>query len=311
MTLVFKLAQDAYASYQTYKAERGLMDFTDQEVYALKALENPAICAELRHRLDLVLVDEFQDTSPMQLAIFLKLAQLAPRSIWVGDQKQAIYGFRGTDPALMAAAIAQLKAERLPAPGLSGVVTPRVQSLRRSFRSRAPLVRLTSRLFARAFAAHGISEDRVALDADGPDDPALGPCLEHWALHLEKNTQTRKLPAALAAGVHQLLADPTVRVRDRGIGRPRGVKRADVAILCASNDACAGVAAALTALGIPSQRQQTGVLAILEGCALRAALHLWRDPSAPRARCWFSHSLRLHQPLYCAMGYRSTVKAVV
>ena len=42
--------------------------------------------------LDLVLVDEFQDTSPI-LAIFLRLA-IAKRSVWVGDQKQAIFGFR-------------------------------------------------------------------------------------------------------------------------------------------------------------------------------------------------------------------------
>jgi superfamily I DNA/RNA helicase len=75
--------------YQEYKRKWGVVDFVDQEVLTL----------------DLVLVDEFQDTSPMQLAIFLKLASLAKKSIWVGDQKQVIYGFRDADPALMDAAI--------------------------------------------------------------------------------------------------------------------------------------------------------------------------------------------------------------
>ena len=50
---------------------------------------------------DLILVDEFQDTNPLQLAIFQRLRQIAPRSRWVGDPKQAIYGFRDTDPELI------------------------------------------------------------------------------------------------------------------------------------------------------------------------------------------------------------------
>ena len=37
------------------------------------------------------------DTSPIQLAVFLKLAHLAKHVVWVGDVKQAIYGFRGDD----------------------------------------------------------------------------------------------------------------------------------------------------------------------------------------------------------------------
>ena len=39
---------------------------------------------------------------------FLALSRLAPISVWVGDQKQAIFGFRGTDPALMDAALEAL-----------------------------------------------------------------------------------------------------------------------------------------------------------------------------------------------------------
>jgi len=38
-------------------------------------------------------VDEFQDTNPLQLAIFQRLRSLAASSRWVGDARQAIYGF--------------------------------------------------------------------------------------------------------------------------------------------------------------------------------------------------------------------------
>ena len=86
-----------------------MIDFTDQEHLLYDALENPVVESVLRDELDLLMVDEFQDTSPMQLALFLRLAKLAKQVIWVGDVKQAIYGFRGSDPELMQAILKHLK----------------------------------------------------------------------------------------------------------------------------------------------------------------------------------------------------------
>ena len=85
-------------AFSDFKKKAGLIDFVDQEHLSLKLLERQDVRAILNEKLDIVLVDEFQDTSPIQLALFVQLAGLAPRSIWVGDQKQAIYGFRGTIP---------------------------------------------------------------------------------------------------------------------------------------------------------------------------------------------------------------------
>ena len=85
-------------------------------------------------------------------------------SVWVGDQKQAIFGFRGTDPALMDAAIATIVGAKDPT------------TLAQSRRSRPELVGLTSRLFAAAFARQGIPASRVTLTPEPdvepePDDP--------------------------------------------------------------------------------------------------------------------------------------------
>jgi len=87
--------------YENYKKERGLVDFTDLEILLLKLLDDESLAAQLSEDFDLVLVDEFQDTNPLQLAIFQQLRRLSPRTRWVGDPKQAIYGFRDTDPALV------------------------------------------------------------------------------------------------------------------------------------------------------------------------------------------------------------------
>ena len=86
--------------YQEYKKAKKMLDFNDMEVLFLELLKTPEVQAEIG-KYQLVLVDEFQDCNPMQIDIFKRISDLVPRSIWVGDPKQAIYGFRGTDTALV------------------------------------------------------------------------------------------------------------------------------------------------------------------------------------------------------------------
>ena len=60
----------------------------------------------------MLMVDEFQDTSPIQLSLFVKMASLVDKVIWVGDPKQSIYGFRGSDAALIDTVIDNLGTSR-------------------------------------------------------------------------------------------------------------------------------------------------------------------------------------------------------
>ena len=84
------------------KAERGLFDYDDMLQLVWRALCGPRredLAARLRKRTPWAMIDEFQDTDPVQWNIF--------RTVWmhpgargltiVGDPKQAIYGFRGAD----------------------------------------------------------------------------------------------------------------------------------------------------------------------------------------------------------------------
>lgn len=110
LELVFNLAADALDTYAEAKRTLGAVDFSDQEVLLLQAIrENQDVRDALAGELDLVMVDEFQDTSPLQLALFVEFAKLARRSVWVGDPKQAIYGFRGTDARLIAGVLGAIK----------------------------------------------------------------------------------------------------------------------------------------------------------------------------------------------------------
>ena len=87
---------DAYLREE--KLKENVLDFSDLEHYAVAALKHPSGAA-LRHyeqRWKALLVDEFQDTSPIQEELVWLLSGGARLTV-VGDDKQAIYGFRGAD----------------------------------------------------------------------------------------------------------------------------------------------------------------------------------------------------------------------
>lgn len=282
VTLVFEVAAASLDAYQAHKRARGVVDFVDQEGLALELLRRSDVREALHGQIELVLVDEFQDTSPLQLALFLELANLASESMWVGDPKQAIYSFRGTDPALMDAAVEALTSGAADPDLVSqaaATVGRHVESLRISYRSRPALVALTSEIFARAFASQGIAEDMTRLVAKDPNEPpGLGSVLEYWPLDLDRGEQTHNdhgRATAVAIGVRNLLARmPMVRQGgDRRVARP-----ADLAVLCRTNKQCQAVADALGSFGVPAIVPRMGLLATVEGQVIRAGLALWVDP---------------------------------
>ena len=263
ISLVFDIAAETLDVYQQHKRLWGVVDFTDQEYLLLDLLDNDEVIDRLAGHIDLLLVDEFQDTSPIELAILLRLAAISKETVWVGDQKQSIYGFRGTDPALMDTCLAELVKHRPP------------ETLDKSWRSRPPLVKLTSDIFSRAFAPHGIPQEWVRLTpARQKDDPALGPAVEWWTLDARNLDEDA---AALAGGIQNLLADPAARVRDKADNTARPVRPGDIAILCRTHDVCRKTAAALESLNIRAVLPRAGLLATPEIMAVMAGLRLWVD----------------------------------
>lgn len=85
--------------YRGRKSGLNALDFDDLEKQLLKLVrERPAIFAG---RFSWIIVDEFQDTSPIQWEIISGLRKAGPsRLVIVGDPRQSIYRFRGADPSL-------------------------------------------------------------------------------------------------------------------------------------------------------------------------------------------------------------------
>ena len=282
--LLFQVAAAGLTAYQGHKRKRGVIDFVDQESLALELLRRHDVRSALAGQLDLVLVDEFQDTSPLQLAIFLELASLARESVWVGDQKQAIYGFRGTDPALMDAVIESMTATTNDPELVRAAVdavgrASAIETLSVSYRSRPALVDLTNEIFARAFAYHGMPQERTRLTPHPATEPAgLGPIVEHWPIVCPGQSNKDLLAAGAAAGVRDLLAGAP-NVRDRKSGAVRTAGPGDVAVLCRTNQQCQLIAEALGELDVPAVVPRMRLLDTAEGQLMMAGLRLWVDPS--------------------------------
>jgi DNA helicase-2/ATP-dependent DNA helicase PcrA len=84
-----------FSAFVARKQTLGLLDFDDLLLYWRAAVQDEALGDELSAAYDHVLVDEFQDVNRLQLDVLVGLRRLNPRLTIVGDDAQAIYGFRG------------------------------------------------------------------------------------------------------------------------------------------------------------------------------------------------------------------------
>ena len=129
------------AAYAAVKSARRALDFSDLERQALRLLggpdgpETPA-GRRLRDKYEHVLVDEYQDISPLQDALIRRLSRPGRRFL-VGDVKQSIYGFRQADPGLFLQMLAGFAPADKP---VTTAVTGRRVELTGNFRSRAEVI---------------------------------------------------------------------------------------------------------------------------------------------------------------------------
>ena len=270
---LFDSAIAALEEYDQYKKKRGWIDYTDMEVLINSLLDNEQVKLVLEEELDLLMVDEFQDTSPIQLEIFLKLSQLATHSVWVGDPKQSIYGFRGADPELMQAIIEHT----------GGIRPEDIQGY--SWRSREDIVFATNALFCKAFDQ--LPKEQVALrpkrqrkaSADSVnkvDEPAdMDLSIIQW--HFDYDGPGKRLPGkpwfenCIATAVKQVLAQEK-KILPKGSSTHRSLKAGDIAILCRSNRACQEMAEALHRAGLKASISRAGLLDTAESRLVMACL---------------------------------------
>lgn len=265
---VFDIAIAALKEYDNYKKQRGLIDYIDMEIHVKRLLDNPQVVEVLRDELDLLMVDEFQDTSPIQLDIFYKLSKIAKHAIWVGDPKQSIYGFRGADPKLMLAVIDHfgIKKENI---------------LEYSWRSREDIVYLSNALFVKAF--DDMKPEHVMLQPKRLKNSAeenlrdvieMDDAIIHWNFEFDGEGRLPGRPwteNCMAQAVKRMLVrGKTIMPKDEK--KARLAKAGDIAILCRSNHECQEVAEALHRAGLKAAISRVGLLATAEAKLILACL---------------------------------------
>jgi len=260
ISTAFSCAADCLRAYSDFKAARGLLDFIDQEQLALSLLRSPSVLSALQGKYSTLFVDEFQDTSPIQLAVFLEIGRIVTSSTWVGDEKQSIFGFRGADPILMQDVVETL------VPETGGTR----DNLSRSYRSRPSLIALVNHVFVPALAPLGIAPDNIEIRHTArTEDPRMSSSLHLWWL---AGGSQQAAARSLAQGVRKILESPNDwRVGVAKDEPPRAIRGSDIAILCRSNRDRIRVADALSELGIIVSTERSGLLNTPE-CVLCAAV---------------------------------------
>ncbi|MCX6900150.1 MAG: UvrD-helicase domain-containing protein [Verrucomicrobia bacterium] len=138
-------------AYEQEKRRRSVLDFEDLLIKARDLLrKDRTVRGALQQRYERLLVDEFQDTDPVQVEIVFFLAERAPRAAeWrdvklapgklfiVGDPKQSIYRFRRADIEMYEEAKAALQRQG------------RLERITTSFRTASPLVDWVNGVFER------------------------------------------------------------------------------------------------------------------------------------------------------------------
>jgi len=251
-----KLADSFRSEFNRQKERKNIFSFDDLLCKLHEALSGPdgaSFARTVAMKFPAVLIDEFQDTDPLQYEIFTAITKNHTLLFLIGDPKQAIYSFRGADifTYMDAAASNQLKHYTLGA----------------NHRSIPELVKAVNCLFSRAsrpFVFNAIpfqpvtpirKKEQEFLTIDGRQEPPF--ILWHVSKHspadsTEKFTKTiarQTIINAVAAEVINLLA---LAAENRACIGDRKLLPEDIAILVRKNVEAREMQEALTACRVPS-----------------------------------------------------------
>jgi ATP-dependent helicase/nuclease subunit A len=233
-------AVEAIEGYSADKRKASLVDYTDMVAAAqmILASESGALMA-FAERIDCLVIDEFQDTNPLQFSLLWLLQRAGIPTLIVGDLKQAIMSFQGADPRLMERLLENDEAN--------------TDTLDKNWRTQPSLMpfinAMGGALFGDAYAELAAqSEDgyQAPLEVlEQPKPPSGG-----------SKKPTRSL--RIAERIKALLDDPDQNVRDRHTGQNRRLAANDIAILCPTNGHLNDYADALRQFGVKVKISEDG-----------------------------------------------------
>ena len=233
VTTLLRAAERALRHYDDAKRDAGLVDYDDMISMAGRLLrERPAVLDTLAGRIDCMVVDEFQDTNPLQFELLWRLRDAGVPTLIVGDLKQAIMSFQGADPRLFDALIDNNPEQASP--------------LTQNWRSQPRLMHAIN-AFGRALFPS--KPEYSPLEAQAPASP-MEPLEIVWFRANTRSGGRRARAYTIGERIQQLLADPSQRVIDPQTKRPRRLRGGDIAVLCQTHAALETYARTMRATGL-------------------------------------------------------------
>ena len=260
------LVEPVLGRFREYKRAAALLDFDDL-IFAARDLlrDHDDVRRALAARFSHILVDEFQDTDPLQTEIFWRLCGEPPAggdcSDWtafalrpgalflVGDPKQAIYRFRGADIAAYVTAREAFRAQ-----AADGVLT-----IATNFRSCAPIMEYVNARFEALLSEENGQPGFQALDpflparAEGPSIAALDIVVADENGKASATQQRDGEAEAVAELCARLIGGEPVR--DPKTGEQRPCRAGDIALLAPTGSELWRYEEALEQRGIPVATQ--------------------------------------------------------
>lgn len=233
---IFNAAVKVKKELQEYKESRGYIEYNDMEKLFLELLDNETVRKDIVSSVKYVFVDEFQDSSPVQIEIFKKLSDLVTRSYWVGDVKQSIYGFRGSAPEM----VMELTSEIFngSAKGCS------YENLEYSWRSSEALVEFDSKIAKTIFPDDSRYPNPGLKHASKGNNTVVEHPVQHWVA--EQGLKNNDLPDLIGRHIKEILEDSYYDLQPE-----------DIAILSRKNEEVGEIAEALKACGLQVSAKET------------------------------------------------------
>lgn len=242
------------------------LDFADIEVHALLALEDEQVQKYYAQRWKAFLIDEFQDTNPVQSQILELLTQNTQVTI-VGDVKQSIYGFRRADVEVFE------NWRNFICSNNGDEVT-----LDTSFRTHQPLVENINSVFAPL-----LGELHQNLEGHRTVAPNSHPPIQVYVVQTESKISKslcERVEASYIADLLKNMLDQQTLIHDQKTGNLRPIAPGDIAILSRTWEPIENYGEALESLGIPTALAGGGdLLATREAKDAWALLQFLADTS--------------------------------
>ncbi len=232
--------------YEARKFSAGCLDFTDLQSKAVSLIDHAKVQESLQHRIKYLMVDEFQDTNPVQFHLLKKMMNVLPdlRVFIVGDSKQSIYRFRGADVELF------IRSQRMIREKQGKVI-----NLEENYRSQASVISTVNHVFHRVMHPPDVeglplysSVYDFAMKSTQPD--------HHHSAKVEmlhvgtKSVQDEA--RAIALRIQQMTElEERIPFQDKEGVRLRHVRYGDIAVLFSSTNHVPVFEQAFQSAGIP------------------------------------------------------------